>query len=160
MNLDAIGQKPLSLAEFCNGNFISEHAPYGEFFYFHGKHWFQYPSLAYTSQPNLSPYNLADSVDKIELRNHKEGNRLRIRKTGAGVIVTNHSALNYLAVKNTPKLGNASMQVTLTLHDDKVLQEYHEKLIPKAIEYSAGILDYFFRGTMDARVSLSDTNTS
>jgi hypothetical protein len=150
--------KELGLAEFCNGNFISEDSPYGEFFYFHGKHWFQYPSLADTSQPKLSPYNLADSVDKIELRNHKEGNRLRIRKTGAGINVTNHSALNYLAVKNTPRLGNSQMQVTLTIHDDKVLQEYHEKLIPKTIEYSAGILDYFFRGKMDVAVSWGGTN--
>jgi hypothetical protein len=159
LNIDAIGQNLLGLAEFCNGNFISEDSTYGEFFYFHGKHWFQFPSLAYTSQPKLSPYNLADSVDKIELRNHKEGNRLRIRKTGAGINVTNHSALNYLAVKNTPRLGNSQMQVTLTLHDDKVLQEYHDILIPKAVEYSAGILDYFFRGTMDVCIPGYDTNS-
>ena len=158
LNSDAGNEagKQLGLSEFCNGNFISEDSPYGEFFFFRGKHWFQYPSLADTTQPKLRPYNLADSVDAIELRNHKEGNRLRIRKAGAGIIVTNHSALNYLAVKNTPKLGNAQMQVTLTLHDDKVLQEYHEKLIPKAVEYSAGILDYFFRGTMTLSVSGDD----
>ena len=153
-------RKPLGLSEFCNGNFISEHAPYSEFFNIHGKHWFQYPSLANTTQPKLNPNNMAGSVNTTELENHKEGNRLRIRKTGAGIVVTNHSALNYLAVKNTPKLGNSQMQVTLTMHDDKVLQEYHDILLPRAVEYSAGILDYFFRGTFAFGVSGDDSQSS
>ena len=40
------------------------------------------------------------------------------------------------------------MRAILTVNDTNVLQEYHTDLIPKAIEYSAGILDYFFRGTI------------
>jgi hypothetical protein len=33
--------------------------------------------------------------------------------------------------------------------DDKVMQDYGNKLLPRAIGYSAGLIDYFFRGWMD-----------
>ena len=37
----------------------------------------------------------------------------------------------------------------MTINDPEVLQDYHDIMIPKAIEYSAGILDYFFRGKLE-----------
>jgi hypothetical protein len=36
-----------------------------------------------------------------------------------------------------------------TINDPNVLDDYHAILIPKAIKYSAGILDYFFRGRIE-----------
>ena len=68
-------------------------------------------------------------------------------KLGGGVQVAHHSALHYLAL-HSPKSALAGT-ASLTINDTNVLQEYHEDLIPKAIEYSAGILDYFFRGHLD-----------
>lgn len=35
--------------------------------------------------------------------------------------------------------------------DDKVFQDYGEKLFPRAVGYSAALLDYFFRGSLWAR---------
>ena len=35
------------------------------------------------------------------------------------------------------------------IDNTKVIEDYHSILIPKAIEYSAGILDYFFRGKIE-----------
>jgi len=49
-------------------------------------------------------------------------------------------------------MANPEMRAMLTIHDDKVLQEYHQYLIPRAVEYSTGLLDYFFRGTLDVSV--------
>jgi len=45
-----------------------------------------------------------------------------------------------------------------TINDDGVLQDYHDRLIPKAVEYSTGILDYFFRGTMLVNVGLANSS--
>ena len=165
LNADASSSDriPLGLSEFCNGNFISENATYGDFFTkTNVKHWFQYPRLTDTTQPKLKLLHWGGAevevyTNTIILPNDAKGSRIYIKKLASGIIVTNHSALNYLAVKNTPKLGNSAMQVTLTLNDSNVLQEYHSILIPKAIEYSAGLLDYFFRGTMDVGLNL-DTN--
>jgi hypothetical protein len=36
-----------------------------------------------------------------------------------------------------------------TVDDDKVHQDYAEKLIPRAVGYSAGFLEYFFRGQIE-----------
>ena len=158
-------RKPLGLAEFCNGNFISENATYGDFFTDHSaKHWFQYPRLADTTQPNLRLLRWGGAevevrTNTITLRDGKSGILPYISKTKSGIYVTNHSALHYEAVKNPGKVANPQMHVMLTLNDSNVLQEYHSILIPKAIECSAGILDYFFRGTMSANVIGYNTNT-
>ena len=151
--------KELGLAEFDNGNFLGDRSFYGECYDNHNnKHYFPFPSLADTDHKNLNPNNLEGSIIKDELINLKQGNRVYIKKTGAGVSVTPHSALTYEAVKNN--LGrNIPKQVAFTINDANVLQEYHSILIPKAIEYSAGILDYFFRGTMDVTASWGDTNS-
>ncbi len=79
------------------------------------------------------------------------------QKNNAGIVVTSRSALHYFAVLHPPRVNSPGMQVALTINDPNVLQEYHEKLIPKAVEYSAGLLDYFLRGTMKVGLNL-DTN--
>jgi hypothetical protein len=154
--------KEFGLSEFCNGNFISEDATYGELIK-NGKHFFQYPSLADTTEPNLIRlrWGAAETevkINTITLPNNKSGYRSYLSKTKSGIKVDHHSALNYGAVRNPGKLNTYQMHVMLTLNDPNVQQEYHEKLIPKAIEYSAGILDYFFRGTMDATIFWGGTN--
>ena len=41
-------------------------------------------------------------------------------------------------------------QAWLTVRDDNVYTDYAKRLIPKAVTYSAGLLNYFFRGQIDA----------
>jgi hypothetical protein len=41
------------------------------------------------------------------------------------------------------------------LTDEKCFEDYAEKLIPRAVAYSAGLLDYFFRGRLE--ISLPET---
>jgi hypothetical protein len=143
----------LGLAEYCNGNFLGEDATYAEFFKTNSGHYFPFPSLTNTTQPQLNPHDIPGSVvDTITLRNHKAGSRVFLTKTNAGVVVVHHSALHYFAVRNSSKIDSPGMSVAFTINDPDVLQEYHTDLIPKAIEYSAGILDYFFRGNIDAIV--------
>ncbi|MGO8838405.1 MAG: hypothetical protein ACLQQ0_13370 [Limisphaerales bacterium] len=158
LDADAAGSDKLGLAEFSNGNFLSEDATYAEFFSSSSIHYFPFPSLADTTQPQIDPNNLpATAIRPVMLENGKQGDVVYLSKTNAGIIVTSHSALHYFAVLHPPRVNSPGMQVALTINDPNVLQEYHEILIPKAVEYSAGLLDYFFRGTMKVGLNL-DTN--
>ena len=142
------GADTLGLAEFTSGNFIGQRATYAEFFPDHSDiHYFAFPSLADTTQPNLQAGHLWETATHgdVTLENFKHGTRLYISKTNAGVSVTYHSALGYLIAQHP---GKASGMPTLTIADDNVLSNYHAIFIPKAVEYSAGLLDYFFRGTL------------
>jgi hypothetical protein len=71
-------------------------------------------------------------------------NRVFLDKIGDGVAFKNHSVLSYLALNKRKK----TYPYAISINADNVLGAYHTNLIPKAIEYSAGILDYFFRGQL------------
>ena len=150
--LEAKGDVTLGLSEFCNGNFISEHAIYNECKN-SAKHTFSFPSLETSTRFPEIRKNPAAYVKTSYLSNGKPINRVTIPKVSDGITVSNHSVLNYLGAK----FPTVPTKHNFTIHDTNVLQEYHSILIPKAIEYSAGILDYFFRGTMDVGLNL-DTN--
>jgi hypothetical protein len=49
---------------------------------------------------------------------------------------------------------NASELIFL---DDACYDEYLEKLVPKAVAYSAGLLEFLFRGDIDFEIDVSDT---
>ncbi|MCI0372141.1 MAG: hypothetical protein L0214_12405 [candidate division NC10 bacterium] len=42
--------------------------------------------------------------------------------------------------------------------DDRVYEDYAALLLPRAVGYSTGLLDYFFRGTLDFQVEASSTS--
>ena len=95
-------------------------------------------------------------VAPVTFRNGLVGNRLYIHKQADGQQVRNHSVLTHPGAKAGKSVELAALKKLITIHDDNVLQEYHAILIPKAIEYSAGILDYFFRGQLELSVSLQN----
>jgi len=153
-NAEASGGIQLGLAEWCNGNFLGERHTYAESFSPSSIKYYPYPSLKYTTQPQIKPYDISRTViDTISLENHTNGQRVYIAKTGAGVLVPHHSALTYFGVRHSPKVGGPSMGIGLTINDPNVLSNYHSIFIPKAVKYSAGLLDYYFRGTMSVTVS-------
>jgi hypothetical protein len=44
--------------------------------------------------------------------------------------------------------------------DDRVFQDHATRLLPRAVGYSTALLDYFFRGRLEARVTLTADSTS
>jgi hypothetical protein len=171
---DASGTKPeskLGLAEFSNGNFLGGTALYGECYHSGDIHYFQFPSLlsstSYPTNKTIAGY-LDSNLRTNFIPDGGLVKRIYLDKAGDGITLTNHSALNYLgvayALRGSPprlaKLVPNLNQVSVSIHDNNVLQAYHERLVPKAAEYSAGILDYFFRGTMDVTIPGYDTNSS
>ncbi|MBC8554516.1 MAG: hypothetical protein H8D23_33300, partial [Candidatus Brocadiales bacterium] len=133
----------LGLAEYTNANYfsdstISNNNPTPE-------HDYPYPSI------NSNDYHICEDT----VPNYPQYKRYYISrndKTGC-----DHFAL---VSPTTPMMyfsdltGNIS-SLTLFL-DDNVHNTYANELIPKAIGYSAGLLNYFFRGTLE--ITPSDTN--
>ena len=148
LNADS-GTSTLGLAEFSNGNFVSEDALYKE--NTSGVHNFPYPSLLTGTNFIAIRANMGAAIKQS---NGALGavNRLYVSKTGEGISVTHHSAINYLGRMAMSKGYGEVPSVSIGIDDDEVLKEYHSILIPRAVSYSAGALDYFFRGKLDIRL--------
>ena len=174
LNNEAKGDVKLGVAEFSNGNFMGETALYKECYSSGDIHSFPFPSLfSSTSYPvNKDIASYLDSHLRTNFLSNGGINpkgslvpRVYIDKTGDGITFSNHSVLSYLGAYALGGLSGRRAnpsprmnQVSVSIHDNNVLQAYHDRLIPKAVEYSTGILDYFFRGTISATVIGYDTN--
>ena len=164
-------QLKLGLAEFCNGNFLGENALYRECADI-TNHVFPFPSLDSTDYSHSRINDLLVSGVRIVYLNDgklpNQGDlvqRIYLDKERDGITFFNHCALGYLGVAKALRSPRATLpaspaiqRVSISINDANVLQAYHNILIPKAVEYSAGILDYFFRGTIAAGIVGVDTN--
>ncbi len=157
LNQEAGGNVKLGLAEWSNGNFLGEDALYNEVIGSDMIHSFPFPSLKTSTSFGKVRTALGYGVRTVLLKDGEQVNRVYLDKTGDGITFSNHSALTYLGVRNR---GGQFIEAATTLNDSNVLQAYHNILIHKAVEYSAGILDYFFRGDMVVSVAhASETYT-
>jgi hypothetical protein len=143
------GPDSLGLAEWCNGNFLGQRHIYAEYFKPGDVQYYPLPSLINTVQGRNFNGSLLASLDTRTLENLVEGEEVYIEKDGAGIHMQHHSVLKYLGVRHPPRMARPEMRAMLTINDPNVLQEYHQYLIPRAVEYSAGLLDYFFRLQLD-----------
>lgn len=140
----------LSLAEFNNGNFLGEDAIYFESLKpTDVVHRFPFPSRNTSTTWLIVAHALLYGLDTTTFSDGFIGNRVYLRKITDGVPITHHSVLPY---EDVVRLSSAPT-FTRTLGipyvpNDVVLWDYHNKLIPKGIEYSAGVIDYFFRGKL------------
>jgi hypothetical protein len=146
------GSSTLGLAEWCNGNFLGDRHIYAEYFHPGDVRYYPLPSLANTVQGRNFSGSLLASLDTETLEGVVTGQRPYIQKDGAGIHMQHHSMLKYLGVRHPARMAAPDMRAMLTIRDDKVLEEYHANLIPRAVKYSAGLLDYFFRGTLGVSV--------
>jgi hypothetical protein len=123
--------RSIGLAEYTNANFFSEDTIFKN-----------YPHPAYddTSYPNIDWKHpeIADAEDG------KLDNRIYIRKT-AGEPVQRLASLSYISFDCIKK---GYYQFSPIVLDEKVYEDYASKLIPRAVGYSAGLLQYFFRGKL------------
>lgn len=156
-----LGEK-LGLAEFCNGNFLGETALYKECYGSWTIHYFPFPSLMHsTTFADNSTIEglLASGLRYTTLANGEIVRPIFINKKADGITFSNHSVVSYLTAAMvqsglSPRAAASVIpQVSVSIKNNDVLQAYQSILLPKAVEYSAGILDYFFRGTFTFRVS-------
>ncbi len=150
----------LGLAEFVNGNFLGEDASYEEVT--GGNQNFSHPALTDTNFKTFSPLNpgfflKAVTWTDLSKQNPKSG-KLRasvfLKKERSGVTVEKHSLLNYSTVFDTRIDGGNenSGPPNVSINAPDVLAQYHKTVLPKAIQYTAGLLDYFFRGKLEVSI--------
>lgn len=120
------------LSEYTNSNFISDDTIFTENFG-DDEHSFPYPR--YSAQC----YELFEENNKIAyLRKKSDGE--------CGGEFIEHFAVAGPLFKYLDSIWDFQ-RLTLKL-DTKVYSDYAQKLIPRAVGYSAGLLNYFFRGDM------------
>jgi hypothetical protein len=157
LNEDANGQVKLGLAEFSNGNFLSEDAIYGAYFTFgteqYNLHYFPFPSrFTSTTYPVITAQIQSGDVDPRDYADGLRRNSVYLHKTGDGIQFRNHSVFPFFLAMNLNRpniLTQIYQEYTPHINDPNVLDRYHSILLPKAVQYSAGILDYFFRGQFE-----------
>lgn len=160
LNNDAAGAagQQLGLAEYSNGNFIGEDATYAEDFNPSDRHYFPYPSRLTSTDFLQARWQIWMNRAPITLPDGTSGQGIYLRKVSDGIGFPHHSRFLYLGVKH-PVPNGPIARVENTINSVNVLKDYHDILIPKAIEYSAGILDYFFRGKLGTTVTPNGDGT-
>src|ERR1041385_2152433 len=149
LNDDATAQPgaALGLAEFTNGNFLGDDAKYGEIVNPLGNQYFPLPSLLTSTDFAQVKNKVIANIDHVAYPDGTIGTTIYLRKVADGVHFDHHSKLTFLGVQLAKKNG-AKLVVNTSIDDPNVLEDYHRLLIPRAILYSGGILNYYFRGRM------------
>ncbi|OGW38148.1 MAG: hypothetical protein A2Y97_01485 [Nitrospirae bacterium RBG_13_39_12] len=121
----------IGIAEYTNANFLSRDTMFTDDLYSSHRHYAPYPkgsnAILWTDSSN---------------------NRRYLRKVGDGDAITHLAIASILyndRLKYFPQY-NRFLPVGL---DDKCYEKYASLLIPRAVGYSAGLLNYFFRGDIE-----------
>lgn len=121
------------LAEYTNAHFFSDDTIFTDDFLLGDKHYFPYPNKA---SVDFRPWT--------DVTNNRQ--YLREFKRGGIQHVVEVSWLYWYRQVYFP-LADEHFPVGL---DEKVYEDQAARLVPRAIGYSAKLLDYFFRGRLDA----------
>ncbi len=122
------------IAEYTNSNFASDDTIFTENFDPNHKHYFPYP--------RYSP----DNYEMYEIDIPPNKKRIYLRKKGDGESIERFATAGplYKYLSFDPALQRYELKLDSEVHSD-----YAKKLIPRAVGYSAGLLNYFFRGDID-----------
>jgi hypothetical protein len=135
----------IGLAEFANANFLSQRTIFDE--PDNTKRHFNYP--------NLSSIEMVDpeGVPKMRLENGEYYQFKQYRKNKDGQIVDWILSQKY---SSKYKNGVGTYFPKGFILNDPVHDSYASILLPKTIAYTAGLIDYFFRGRMGVVPRFSD----
>ena len=143
----------IGLTEYTNINFASKNTIFAEDFLIdydssNDVYYHPYPRKSSTDMDvilsgNKPPETIIDEDGKADLR-------VYVAKTGDGAQVARFVTATYFTneIKAVPDYDVAIFYRSLEI-DKECAKDYASKLLPRAIGYSAGMLDYFFRGEID-----------
>lgn len=149
------GADTLGLAEWCNGNFLGARHLFPEYFNPGDVEYYPFPSRDHSTDYSDVQSHPANHAYTFTNEDGTAGKGIYLAKTGDGIHYQHIARVNYLGAK-IPGLTGVRY---CTIADPLVEKDYHDNFIPKAVEYSAGLLDYFFRGTLGLRVTNNDDGT-
>ncbi len=146
-----IGNNPstantIGLAEYTNANYFSDDTVSMPGIWTTGDHTFPYPNANST---NLQEYISGNAVPTtVAAEDGVPDLGFWIQKTGNEPIV-HFVKPGYLTNPLYNTLGGGSVYERTFFLDDECHHDYAEKLLPRAVGYSAGLLNYFFRGALE-----------
>jgi hypothetical protein len=150
----------LGLAEFCNGNFLTIRGSYADLSGANTNGSFGVSAYPYpkTTSTDLSTFLFNPRGFAKPLANGTY--RFTLKKSSQGATVPQHCAVDLLAAYYPNKFTVSTTSVDWVHPDDPdVMASYHSILIPKAIAYSAGLLNYYFRGRLQIICSTTNGQT-
>ena len=135
----------IGLAEYVNANFFSDDTIFSENNDMDDPHGFPFPRREST---DLQSYIDANKLPvTIIAKDGVEDLGFWIEKTGDGEEIAHFIKPTYFTYEISPET-HPTLYHRLFYLDEACYAAYAEKLIPRAIGYSAQLLDYFFRGTI------------
>lgn len=138
----------IGLAEYTNVNFFSGDTIFAaERYSTDHRHYFPYPRKSST---DLQAY--IDETKPLFTQIAEDGiedKGLYIKKIRDGEIINHFVRTSRWTGKIYKVLGEGSLFYRSLYRDEKCHEDYASKLIPRAVGYSTGLLNYFFRGDID-----------
>jgi len=146
----------LGLAEYTNANFFSGDTIFAAERYPSGhQHYFPYPKKSST---DLHAYMAgAKARETVISEDGKQDTGIWISKVTDGEQIAHFVRASYLTDKVFSVFGEGSKYYRTFYRDEQCHRDYAKKLIPRAVGYSAALLNYFFRGVI--HISLPETGT-
>lgn len=136
------------LAEYTNANFFSGDTIFAaERYAADDQHYFPFPKRSSTDMQSF--ISGTKSPEKIIAEDGKEDTGIWISKISDGEQIGHFVRPSYLTTAVYEILGEGSKYYSTFYRDERCHEDYAQKLIPRAVGYSAGMLNYFFRGTIE-----------
>jgi hypothetical protein len=137
----------IGIAEYTNANFASDDTIFTENKPTTDPHYFPYPNKSSTDiQSYINQNKLPETVigeDNIP------DTAFWIAKTGDGENIVHFVRPRYLTNNVYDNVGGGILYYRTFYRDEVCHQDYASLLIPRAVGYSAGLLNYFFRGALE-----------
>jgi Tol biopolymer transport system component len=125
----------IGIAEFTNQNFVSEYTIFKNY------------TFPHESSTNIEKYVLGQiEPETVVGKDGKTDQVIYFAKNKHGIKIDHFLIPGYL----TKDMFGVDGGVERTYHlDDNCFKDYAALLVPRAIGYSASVVDYFFRGSLD-----------
>jgi hypothetical protein len=138
------------LSEYSNANFFSDDTVFAaDRVDIDPKHYFPYPRRSST---DLQSYlDGAKEPETYAAADGEQETAIWISKTSDGEIVDHFLRPSFFTNPVHEILGEGDLYYETFYRDEKCHEDYARKLIPRAVGYSAALIDYFFRGQMTAQ---------
>jgi hypothetical protein len=140
------------LSEYTNANFVSESTILTEGNDPDSLHYFPYPKYSSTNLSSLSmPYIVTATDGKLDYLTY-------LKKDKHGEIIEHFLKAGYMERALRPNADQPPTEIYLrTLFLDELChKDYASMLVPRAVGYSAALIDYFFRGEMEVTLPVSN----
>jgi hypothetical protein len=142
------------LAEYTNANFFSDDTIFAARYATDNKHYFPYPRKEGTDVQSY--FDGTKAPEAMISEDGKIVAGLWISKTGEGETVPHLARVGAAAELAYAVFGEGNLFYAALGRDEIIYDDYARLLVPRAVGYSAALLDYFFRGKLTATVAPGD----